>query len=709
MKNKKKYIFISIIWLFVIIIYIYYRNNKISYLENYYNFLYNNLTIIQKNSIESSLPLYFSWYELQIVENLNETKIEYFIKNHIPVFINYWSWNNNLISIFWFNNNKYIVYSSNSIIKNIYLEKDLVLKILNNNWNWWLIFSKLSTNSYIDLDREQNNNNLSAFMSKSFYNNLILNKNSWNSIQLSKNVYWWIVSHHLFVAPYFEDYYRNLQKYKPDIHTFIIIWTNHFNTWDNIYSTQVSYETPFWQLDINKLLISKYKGIVYNDDLFKIEHSINTQVGFIKKFFPNAKIIPLLVNDYIDNIKNEQLVESIFQNRDENQFLLQSTDFTHYQPQYIANYYDLYSQQIINDFKFDKIKNSFIDCRNCLTITLNVMKKLWAYKNNILKYSSSNLFLNIENLENTSYFFSYFTQWTNNNKSNWISMMFLWDLILNYDTNNSIKNYPFDLIDWIENTFFRWYDKIIMNIEWTFWNKTISKQIASNKILFQYNKNWIQILKNYLKTDVLFFSNNHLNDFNQKNILNTKKILHENNIQFVWSFSWFNITWNLYKFNEWNKTINIINLNDVNYWLNDSSINDVKSYIKSLEKNKNIIIIYIHRWLEYHNKPSQRQKQIAHELIDNWVDLIIGTHPHVIQPKELYNWKYIYYSLWNVTFDSINMPVYYDDVLYWIMLGVNINDWWVLFSEIPYKIINRQPKILINEEKINVLNKLDSF
>src|SRR5690606_2847514 len=42
----------------------------------------------------------------------------------------------------------------------------------------------------------------------------------------------------------------------------------------------------------------------------------------------------------------------------------------------------------------------------------------------------------------------------------------------------------------------------------------------------------------------------------------------------------------------------------------------------------------------------------AHAFIDSGADLIIGSHPHVIQSKEKYRDKWIYYSLGNFIFDQ---------------------------------------------------------
>jgi poly-gamma-glutamate synthesis protein (capsule biosynthesis protein) len=46
------------------------------------------------------------------------------------------------------------------------------------------------------------------------------------------------------------------------------------------------------------------------------------------------------------------------------------------------------------------------------------------------------------------------------------------------------------------------------------------------------------------------------------------------------------------------------------------------------------------------------QKDLAHKFIDAGADLIIGSHPHVVQEVGLYKNKLIFYSLGNFIFDQ---------------------------------------------------------
>lgn len=63
-------------------------------------------------------------------------------------------------------------------------------------------------------------------------------------------------------------------------------------------------------------------------------------------------------------------------------------------------------------------------------------------------------------------------------------------------------------------------------------------------------------------------------------------------------------------------------------------------------------IIYFHWGIEYESFAGIRQKELARIAIDSGADFIVGAHPHVIQDKEVYKGKYIYYSLGNCIFDK---------------------------------------------------------
>lgn len=104
-------------------------------------------------------------------------------------------------------------------------------------------------------------------------------------------------------------------------------------------------------------------------------------------------------------------------------------------------------------------------------------------------------------------------------------------------------------------------------------------------------------------------------------------------------------------------------------------------------------------------------------LIDNGADLVIGTHPHVIQGIEKYNDKYIVYSLGNFVFGGNQNPPDKDTFMfrqtftfYKQDLRLDDNIEIIPASVSGYKNKNNyQPVILDGEEKIRVFNKIMKY
>lgn len=90
------------------------------------------------------------------------------------------------------------------------------------------------------------------------------------------------------------------------------------------------------------------------------------------------------------------------------------------------------------------------------------------------------------------------------------------------------------------------------------------------------------------------------------------------------------------------------------YWYNPE-YREIKEELKSLPEEA-FKVLYVHWGNEYINRPSSAQKKFAHWLIDAGFDLIIGMHPHVLQGYEVYNGKYIFYSLGNFVFEMAWKP-----------------------------------------------------
>jgi poly-gamma-glutamate synthesis protein (capsule biosynthesis protein) len=88
------------------------------------------------------------------------------------------------------------------------------------------------------------------------------------------------------------------------------------------------------------------------------------------------------------------------------------------------------------------------------------------------------------------------------------------------------------------------------------------------------------------------------------------------------------------------------------YTLNMST---VTSAVKSARKQADYVIVMFHWGIERQTTPSSRQVKFGHAAINAGADLVLSSHPHVIQGVELYKGKVIAYCLGNFVFSPGNV------------------------------------------------------
>lgn len=152
-------------------------------------------------------------------------------------------------------------------------------------------------------------------------------------------------------------------------------------------------------------------------------------------------------------------------------------------------------------------------------------------------------------------------------------------------------------------------------------------------------------------------ANNHTLDRGEKAILNSCNYWKEKEIYTAGSYS----------SQEDRNNIEIREVNGIKYallsytsWTNGLTIPDGKTYLlnrydeetvkQDIEKVKDkvdLLMVSMHFGDEYSHTPSTEQKNIANYLANLGVDIVIGHHPHVVQPIEFIDNTLVIYSLGN--------------------------------------------------------------
>lgn len=133
--------------------------------------------------------------------------------------------------------------------------------------------------------------------------------------------------------------------------------------------------------------------------------------------------------------------------------------------------------------------------------------------------------------------------------------------------------------------------------------------------------------------------------------------------------------------------------------------------IEAIQKAKeisDIIIVTMHAGQEYTLKTTPLQESFARTAIDNGADIVIGAHPHWIQPIERYKEKYIFYSLGNFVFDQDFSPETKTGLTLKIFITKNTNETEIEKIELHPIIIENygQPRKVTEEEKISILSNI---
>ena len=153
------------------------------------------------------------------------------------------------------------------------------------------------------------------------------------------------------------------------------------------------------------------------------------------------------------------------------------------------------------------------------------------------------------------------------------------------------------------------------------------------------------------------FSNNHRLDYGQAGFNETLSLLEQENIPCAVD--------DKYALFETAKGIKVGLVAVHTTCLSDYANGFVKKGIASLrEQGADLVVINIHWGIERNNYPEDYQRTMGKNCIDWGADLVLGSHPHVLQGVEVYKNRCIIYSLANFCFGGNRNPVDKDTMIF---------------------------------------------
>lgn len=213
-----------------------------------------------------------------------------------------------------------------------------------------------------------------------------------------------------------------------------------------------------------------------------------------------------------------------------------------------------------------------------------------------------------------------------------------------YMKKSGSETFSFDLV----KSFFENDDYTYVNLETTL--TTASSRLSKgNNYNFKGDPEWATTMLAASSIEGCNLANNHSYDYKSKGYEQTQQVLRDAGLDVGRQDAAIFININ-------DLEIVLISANYITTSYNpDEVFGDeltelVVKQIKQYKRAGNIVIINCHWGLERQNIANEEQTEPAHKFIDAGADMVIGHHPHTLQGVELYNGKYIFYSIGNFAF-----------------------------------------------------------
>ena len=520
-----------------------------------------------------------------------------------------------------------------------------------------------------------------------------------------------VVPHHLLAQEIIDDFFKYIfSREKPE--TIILLSPDHWHSaalhQENSFIT-VALELgkeEFNHLKVDSNLLRKLaekNKIVLNNPAVVSEFGITNLLPFMEKYFPETKILPLLIPAKISKEQVKQLVNSIDEVAPVRTILIASVDFSHYLPWQAANFHDLKSIRVLLNFEEENFKNIEVDCWQALYAARLFAKLRQKEAPCIIAHKNSADFLKLDLEETTSYFSVIFEQKKveeifSNQKVK--TILLTGDMMLNRGVEDLIKQnsvyYPFQRISQL----LRGVDIVFGNLEGPVVKNP--PEFPDNSLKFAFNP---EVMKgiSWAKFNLFSLANNHTLNWGKEGLEETKDWLRKYGINFVGdplSGSWGEL--DAYFPSDNSDNIIFLAFNQIFPFLTkeEEMIETVKA-VKSLNSEK-LLIISLHWGEEYQLTNSLAQQKLAHQIIEAGADLIIGHHPHVVQKIEKYQGKLIFYSLGNFIFDQ-----YFSlETQQGLAVGVEVHPDKLIFRLFPLQINRGQPVLMKQSQESEFLIKL---
>jgi len=474
-----------------------------------------------------------------------------------------------------------------------------------------------------------------------------------------------IVPHHDLVKDKRAEFFKSI-KDKVNPKTIVLASTNHFQTGScNIDTTDQDWNLADGKIIANKTVVTKLvdEKIACNESsAFDREHGIKNILADIETTFPKADIVPLMVKSGTKTTDLDALISALQKENDDFLFIA-SVDFSHYQPANLAQLHDDFTISALDNFDLDAIQKAETDSPEVLYSALSWAKLEKTEKFNLFANTNSGFLSNNFDVESTTHVFGYYNKYSSSDppaggeksessrlqasNNNQLTFTFGGDMMFDRGIEYFFQgNKLIDVMANLGERAFWGTDIKMVNLEGPI-SSVPREPDYNHSLVFNFPPKTIDVLK-WMHLNAVSLANNHSLNNGQNGLSYTVDLLKKNDIVAIGQDARVDSD-SIKEFSGNGIRASIITIDTLN---TDLDINLIKT-----EKEKgNKVIVFPHWGNEYEQTHAQSQENLAESWIDAGADLIVGSHPHVVQDIGVYKNVPIVYSLGNLLFDQNFSP-----------------------------------------------------
>lgn len=174
--------------------------------------------------------------------------------------------------------------------------------------------------------------------------------------------------------------------------------------------------------------------------------------------------------------------------------------------------------------------------------------------------------------------------------------------------------------------------------------------VTNQGMIFCGDQRFVEGLK-YADIDIVNLANNHTFNYGETGLCETILLLERNNIGLSGIPESLNCSFPVADF--YTKIVKGTKFGFLGFNILDNPpVTKILNAVKSAKNKSDFLIVSFHWGAEYKSTPAKQTVELAKSAIDSGADLIVGNHPHWIQPLEIYKEKLIIYAHGNFIFDQ---------------------------------------------------------